>query len=103
MTEEEKKFIEYWEKNRLRRKKWIVQLAIGLPLGVVFTILIFINFFSGWYKRATMVTNTDLSLLPVLFIAALLIVIFVAVFSARHKWEQYEQRYKELMAKKNDV
>src|SRR6266536_1277939 len=100
LSKEEESFIEYWENNRLRRKKFIWQLGLGLPLGVGFVILIFINFFSGWYKRAGMVFNTESSLFPVLLIAALLIVIFVAVFSGRHKWEMNEQRYKELMSKK---
>ena len=102
LTEEEKNFVEYWENNRLRRKKFIRQLALGLPLGVAFVILIFFNFFSGWYKRAAMELNTDTSLFPVLLIAAVLIVVFVSVFSARHKWDMNEQRYKELMAKKDN-
>ena len=102
LSKEEKNFVEYWENNRLRRKKFIRQLALGLPLGVGFVILIFINFFSGWYQRASMMLNTDSSLIPILLVAAILIVVFVAVFSARHKWEMNEQRYKELMAKKDN-
>ena len=102
LSEEEKNFVEYWENNRLRRKKFLRQLALGLPLGVGFVVLIFINFFSGWYKRAGMELNTDASLFPVLLIAAMLIVVFVAVFSARHKWDMNEQRYKELIAKKDN-
>ena len=101
LSEQEKNFVEYWENNRLRRKKIIWQLALGLPLGVGFAILIFLNFFSGWYKRATMELNTDTSVFPVLLIAGLLIVVFVAVFSARHRWDMNEQRYKELMARKD--
>ena len=101
LSKEEKSFIEYWENNRLRRKRIIKQLALGLPLGVVFVILIFINFFSGWYKRAGMVMNADSSLIPVLMVAAIMIVVFVAIFSARHKWEMNEQRYKELLSKKD--
>lgn len=102
LTDEEKNFIKYWEDNRSKRKRFIAQLALGLPLGTVFVILIFINFFSGWYKRAQMELNTDLSLFPVLLIAALLIVIFIAVFSTRHKWDRNEQRYKELLMKKDE-
>jgi hypothetical protein len=101
LSQEEKTFIDYWENNRLRKKKFLRQFALGLPLATVFVILIFVNFFSGWYKRASMVMNTDSSLLPVLLFAALLIVVFVAVFSARHKWEMNEQRYKELLSKKD--
>src|SRR4029079_11383319 len=102
LSEEEKNFVEYWEINRLRRKKLIRQLALGLPLGVGFVILIFFNFFSGWYKRAGMIINADTSLFPVLLIAAILIIVFVSVFSARHRWDMYEQRYKELKSKKDN-
>ena len=101
LSEEEKSFVEYWGNNRLRRRKFVWQLALGLPLGVGFVILIFINFFSGWYQRAGMLFNTETSMFPVLLVAALLIVVFVAVFSARHKWEMNEQRYKELLSKKD--
>src|SRR5687767_16371 len=52
LTEDEKKFIAYWEVNRLRRRKSFKQLTVGLPLAAVIVIAIFINFFSGWYKRA---------------------------------------------------
>jgi hypothetical protein len=33
-------------------------------------------------------------------VAALAIVVFTAVFSARHRWDMHEQRYRELLAKK---
>lgn len=108
LTEEELKFIEYWEANRLRRKRFWKQLAIGLPLAVLLVTSIFISFLSGWHSQAA----TDIrsraqsgsgsaSVILVLVIAALLIVVFTAVFSARHKWERYEQHYKELLAKKD--
>ena len=102
LTTEEMKFIEYWEQNRIKQKRVIKQLFIGLPLGVLFATLIFINFFSGWYKRAEMIINTHSSLIPVLLIAILLIVIFISVFSVRHRWDINEQRYRELLSKKND-
>ena len=102
LTEQEKEFIDYWEKNRLRRKRFATQLTLGLPFGVLFVILIFINFFSGWYKRAAMILNTESSLFLVLLAAALLIVVFVAIFTARHKWDINEQRYRELLSKKDN-
>lgn len=101
LTEDEKKFIAYWEVNRLRRKKSFKQLTVGLPLGALIAIAIFINFFSGWYKRADMVIRSGSSLILVLVIATLLIVVFTAVFSARHQWEVNEQRYREFLAKKD--
>ena len=100
LTEEEKRFIEYWEANRLRRKRGFRQLAVGLPLAVLLVIAIFVNFLSGWYKRADMELRSHSSLILVVVIAALLIVVFTTVFSIRHKWDMDEQRYRELLAKK---
>ena len=45
-------------------------------------------------------TNTPDFSPGVLLLALLLIVGFVAVFSRKFKWDQYEQRYIELLAKK---
>lgn len=101
LTEDEKKFVAYWEINRLRRKKSFKQLSIGLPAGALIAIAILINFFSGWYKRADMVIRSGSSLILVLVIAALLIVVFTAVFTAKHQWEVNEQRYREFLAKKD--
>jgi membrane-associated HD superfamily phosphohydrolase len=102
LTEEEKRFVEYWEANRLRQKKVSRQLSLGLPLSSLLVVAIFINFFSGWYKRADMeIRSTDPSLILVLVIAGVLIVVFTTVFSVRHKWDMNEQYYNELLAKKD--
>lgn len=101
LTEDERKFINWWEIHRLKRKKLLKQLAIGLPLSVVLVIAIFVNFFSGWYKRADMMLHSQSSLVLVLVIAALLIVVFTSVFSAKHQWDMNEQRYREFIAKKD--
>ena len=99
LTHDEKKFIDYWEHNRLRKKNVLRQLSVGLPLAVLFVVAIFINFISGWDKRAQMIINTDPSIIIVLIIACLLIVIFIVIFSARHRWDLNEQRYRELRAR----
>ena len=102
LTGQENDFIKYWEENRLRKKRVLKQLYVGLPLGVVMVIAIFVNFFSGWYKRADMQWHTeDASLVLVLLVAALLIVIFVVIFSARHRWDMNEQRYHELLTRRD--
>src|ERR1700730_13630347 len=101
LTEEEKSFVEYWKENRLRKKRVLGQLSIGLPLGVLIAAMIFINFFSGWYKRADMMLNADRSVVPVLLVAVLLIVVFVTIFSVRHKWDINEQRYIELISRED--
>lgn len=103
LNAQEKEFIQYWEQNRNRKKKIFRQLSLGLPLGVVLVSAIFLNFFTGWYRRATIALKSeDSSLILVLLVAALLIVGFVAVFSIRHKWEMNEQYYRELIARKED-
>jgi formate hydrogenlyase subunit 3/multisubunit Na+/H+ antiporter MnhD subunit len=101
LTENEKKFIEYWKANRIKKKKVFKQLALGLPLSTVIVAAIFINFFSGWYKRADMELHTDPSSIIVIIIAALLIVVFITVFSVKHNWDLNEQKYRELLAKKD--
>ena len=103
LSNDEERFMDWWEKNRDIRKKTSKQLMIGLPMASVFVFAILFNFFAGWYKRATMMMNTNSSLILVLIIAAIAIVVFYSIFSMRYKWEMNEQRYKELQSKKNST
>jgi membrane protein YdbS with pleckstrin-like domain len=102
LTAEEKEFIEYWEKNRERRKRIPRQLFIGLPFAVVLVAAILISSLSGWYKRATMTINVNSSSVLLLLIASLLIVAFIVVFAVKHRWEMDEQRYQELKVKERN-
>ena len=99
LTPQEKSFIEYWEQNRAKQKKIFRQFLLGIPAGLLFAIPIIINFSSGWYKRAGMISNTQDFNPGVLLIAMLLIIGFIAIFSRKHRWEMNEQRYQELKAK----
>jgi membrane protein YdbS with pleckstrin-like domain len=100
LTQEEKGFVEYWGQNRLNKKKVLYFLYAGLPLAVALIASVFVTTFTGWYERADMELQKNLkSLIIVLFIAALLIVAFIVIFSARHRWDINEQRYRELLAK----
>ena len=100
LTEEEKGFLNYWEQNRLRKKRIWRQLAVGLPLGAAFAGAILINVYSGWNAAGAYLKHNAERLLIVMA-AVLLTVIFIVIFSARHRWDMNEQRYKELMAKKD--
>jgi uncharacterized membrane protein len=103
ITEQEKRFIEYWEANREREKKWTTQLLIGLPVGLLFAIPVVLILLSGrlWYKRADMVANSELNPL-VLGVCVMVIVAFVAIFYKRHQWDRKEQQYLEFKAKDTD-
>jgi membrane protein YdbS with pleckstrin-like domain len=101
LTDEEKEFINYWNSNRLRKKKVWKQLAVGLPLATALVLSIFINIIFRWHKEAEKVFKREqASLVIVLVVACLLIVIFIVILSARHRWDINEQHYKELLAKK---
>jgi len=99
-TQEEEAFIKYWAANRQKKKKFFRQLLLGLPMGLVLMIAIFVNFMSGWYKRAAMIANADPSLFIILLIAGIIIVAFTGIFTSYHKWDINETRYKELINRK---
>jgi len=99
LTEKEIAFIEYWEKAKNRQKKLIYQLAVGLPVGLLFGLFIIINFYSGWYKRAEMISNSRFNPV-VLYVAVIIIAVFFAIFSKKFQYEQLDQKYRELLAKR---
>ncbi|MFM9910518.1 MAG: hypothetical protein ACKVOW_14290 [Chitinophagaceae bacterium] len=100
LTENEKQFVNYWEIQRVKEKKWGRQLLIGLPVGLIFAIPIMIIQLSGklWFKRADTVANSKASPF-VLIIAIILISVFVGIFYKRHQWDIKEQQYQELKAR----
>jgi uncharacterized BrkB/YihY/UPF0761 family membrane protein len=95
LTTEEKKFLDYWDHNRNRKKRLLWQLAAGMPLGAFLALTILVNYFSGWYKRAAMEININTSGILVVLAAVILIIVFMVVFSARHKWEMNELKAKD--------
>lgn len=101
LSEEEKAFMVFWEQNRKRQKKVMNQLLLGLPLGLLLSLPIIINYLSGWHKRAVMVGNAQSNPL-VLIIAVLAIAVFFSIFHKRHKWEMNEQRYQSLKLVEKD-
>jgi hypothetical protein len=100
LNDKDNAFIEYWEKARNRQKKLIYQLAVGLPVGLLFGLFIIFNFYAGWYKRAEMISNSRFNPV-VLYVAVTLIAVFYAIFSKKFQYDQLEQRYRELLAKKS--
>jgi hypothetical protein len=98
MKQEETAFIQWWETNRLKEKRWVRKLAVGLPIGFVFGLPILLSVvFRGWYKRMPYVSGGQLTLI---LMACFAIAVFYAIIRVRVQWEQNEQRYLELLKKK---
>ena len=100
ITEEERKFLVYWESQRDKERKLTNQLMFGLPIGILFSVPLLVNFFLGkfWYKRADAVGISQFSP-TVLVVAVLLITVFVALLNRKFRWEKLEQQYLEIRAK----
>jgi hypothetical protein len=99
LTRQEEKFIEYWAKNREREKKLLRQFFIGLPAGLLIAGGIILSLDLDWYERANMVANASLN--PYILLLAIIgIVVFMAIFYKKYQWDMKEQRYRELLFKK---
>lgn len=98
LNPDDEKFLEYWEANRTHEKSLFRQMGIGMGVGLLFGVGIVLSLVTGWYRRATMVANSQ-STPVILVLAIVFIVIFFSVFYKRHRWELNEQRYLELKAK----
>jgi heme/copper-type cytochrome/quinol oxidase subunit 2 len=101
LTPEEEKFIQYWQEQRQHKKAFLKKISITLPVLSLLAILFFANFLSGWYGKADKELRRHSSLVIVILVAAIAIVVFMVIFTARHKWEQNEAAYQELQNKKD--
>ena len=103
LSPEEKKFIEYWKSRREKEGQFGWQLLTGIPIGLLFSLPIFILLLTGkfWYKRADMVAMSKLSPI-VLVVAIMLIACFIAVFHRRVQWEKKEQQFLEIQQREQN-
>jgi hypothetical protein len=103
LSPKEQEFVVYWKVRREKEGKFIWQLMSGIPIGLLFSMPIFIIVFTGryWYKRADMVAMSKLNPV-VLVLAIMLIACFVAVFHRRVQWEKKEQQYLELQQRERN-
>lgn len=101
LTEEEEKFLIYWEEKRKDKKAYFRQTSTGLLIGLLLGIGVILNFISGWYTKATMAANSH-STPIVLILAIVIICIFCNHFYKHHKFEMNEQRFLELSHKKKN-
>ena len=99
LTPEEEKFLKSWGENRNKKVTKFRQYRLGLAIGLVMGIGIIINLASGWYTRANMVANSQSTPFVLLFGVAI-IAVFCSFFYNQFRRETNEQRYKELLYKK---
>lgn len=97
LTDEEKKFLEYWERNREFQKKTSWLLITGLPAGLLFALpILVVVIFHDWYKNMVYISDSQM---VIIIIGVLSVAVFFAVFRGRFRWEHNEQQYKELKFK----
>ena len=97
LTDEEKKFIEYWDKNSEKEGTFTYQLAYGLPRGLIFALPVLLAvIFHDWYKNMVPISKGQLI---VISIAVIGIALFYTIFRMKFRWENNDQLYKELKFK----
>ncbi|MBS4066238.1 MAG: hypothetical protein KGZ74_16885 [Chitinophagaceae bacterium] len=95
MNHQDEEFLNYWAAHRAKEKKWLNQLTLGLPLGLVFGLPIVLSvLLRGWYKRMPFVSGTQFT---IILMACLGIAVFYAIFRMKFKWDMNEQHYRELL------
>ncbi|TAG32156.1 MAG: hypothetical protein EAZ35_00895 [Sphingobacteriia bacterium] len=96
----DEQFLVYWGKNSEKEKSSKKAFLLGLSSGFAIGVCVLLCIFSGWYQRATMLANSKMSA-SVLFTAIMGIAIFIAFIYRKFKWEMQDQRYREILARKN--
>ena len=102
VTEEEKKFLRYWEQHRESENNFSVKLLRGLPKAMLFglPIILFVPvvriYFPDWYYK---ISETSPGMFLTAIIAVVGIILFTSYFNMQFRWETNEQAYKELKIK----
>lgn len=99
LTQDERSFIDYWEKNREKEKKIGRKFLYGSPWGFTFALPILVAaIFHGWYKNMITISPT---LITLIILTVIGIAVFYTLFSMQFKWDRNEQIYKELKFKRD--
>jgi MFS superfamily sulfate permease-like transporter len=104
LSERDKDFIIYWEKEKERRKTFSARLIDGLPMAALFCVPILLLvatvylFFPEWY---TQVSNRLPGSVSTIVIAVIICILFFSYFRMQYKWEMNEQLYRELKQKES--
>lgn len=99
LSEEEEKFLVYWEQRRTEYSTTSSKFLRGLPMAMVFGIPILLLiavvylFVPDWYIK---ISKTSTQTFIVVVIAVFIAIVFYAFVRMHFKWEMNEQMYNEL-------
>ncbi|MFC4232401.1 hypothetical protein ACFOW1_10895 [Parasediminibacterium paludis] len=100
LTKQEEDFIVYWAKQRDTYRQSFVEFVKGMSVGLGISAAIIVVVITGWFERANMVANSKMSAI-VFALALLIITVFMAWLYRNFQWENKEQQYLELLAKRD--
>ena len=98
LSEKDKDFIIYWEKEKERRSTFSAKLIDGLPMAALFSvpILLFITavylFVPEWYTK---ISSRLPGSITTIVIAVIICILFFSYFRMQFKWESNEQLYRK--------
>lgn len=104
LTEKEKQFVAYWEREREWRSTFSNKLVSGLPMAMLFffpivlSIVVVYFYFPEWYTK---ISKTSTGMFVTVVLAVFIAIVFFSYFRMHYKWEMNEQLYKELKSKDN--
>jgi cobalamin synthase len=100
LTKQEEDYIIYWAKQRDTYRQSFLQFVKGMSVGLGISVAIIVVIITGWFERANMVANSKMSTI-IFVLALLLITVFMAWLYRNFQWENKEQQYLELIAKRD--
>lgn len=104
LSEKEKAFMQYWERERVRLNKFSNKILAGLPMAIIFSmpILLFVVavylYFPEWYTK---VSKTTPETFVVVIVAVFLCILFFSYFRMQYKWEKNEEYFEALKRKES--
>ncbi len=101
-TVNEEKFAIYWKQNRETLSTPSSKLIRGLPFAMLFVLPILLSVITvyflspDWYAKMKLQRE---GIFASIFIALIIIVLFISYFRMHFKWEQNEEAYQRYLRK----
>jgi hypothetical protein len=106
LSDQEIKFLSYWEQNRDRENTFNRKLIGGLPMALIFSLPIVLSivvvrlFLPEWYTK---ISKTSSGTFITIIFAMIIVALFYSFFRMQYKWEMNEQLYQELKSKERSM